>query len=514
MLTRLLPRKPVVFPNLCKATLPCHKNQNVLVISSNDFKHCLMNKHINTSEVSVVMYLSTLNTITKNYSPILKMLCKKHVKQRIVTLIQLALSDVNTASDLRTKLELLERTYNLPIFMSKDVLAMNAYGEEIVVKTLPYNAKGLTPIERKIWKILNETSGFLQDINIAEISKTIRKVRAVVLWAIEVLLMFGLWSLSFMFELIQNTLLELLNKENNIFVQLAIEACRTQFDLIQKIVKDQSKAPAIHSCLIHEIFDSLSAYKELCNTSSSIGEHGVEIDHDNEDDGGIYEQASFSSAEQTVQRRCVLADENSSCNSQEEDNTRSDTSPFIQKGSMGSVQDMLFLIEKRLQKLKNKSQFHCIIVTKSNNIARILSKLINYMSVCNQKYSFIKCGCAIQPRDGNLEEIERTESVLQAVIQGMVNIIVTTVDLVSDLSLTTFNVLMFFGIPSSYAEYYKLKYKVKGLAAKLMLVFNDDHSVRCQKNLEVRFIQMYTFEFCEFFRNFVRIRIAKNVTVQ
>ncbi len=233
--------------------------------------------HIHANNISVVILLTTLKTITIEHPTILKSLSKEYGKLRIIRLIELRLQDIHTASGLKTQLDYLETTYDLPIFMSKDVLAMNAYGEEITVETLPYSARNLSTIERKVWKLLNEMSNFLQVMNVAEVSKSIQKVRAVVLWAVEVLIMFGVWSFNFMLDRIQNTLSGMLKKENNAFVVLAIQACRTQFDVVQKLVNSQSKTPPGHSRLMYEIFDKLIPYQVLCNTTIAGGEEEVHI---------------------------------------------------------------------------------------------------------------------------------------------------------------------------------------------------------------------------------------------
>jgi hypothetical protein len=323
-------------------------------------------------------------------------------------------------------------------------------------------------------------------MNIAQVSKSVQKVRAVVLWAVEVLIIFGLWSLNFMLEHIQNTLSVMLNKESNAFVALAIEACKTRFDLVQKLVNSQSKTPPIHSSLMYEIFEKLTPYQVLCNTTTA--EQGVENGEHEAD--VTSEQKPCVTDVQTGQsakfEEDSLADKSSLYESEEE-TAHSETNSSLDQESMRNNESLNGppVLEKRIQKLRNKSQFYCIIITRSNSFAKMLSKLINYMSACNAKYSFMKSGCVIQSKNGSREEEERTESVLQAVLQGMVNIVVTTVDLFSDLSLTTFNVLVYFGTPSNYEEYYQIKHKIKGLAPKLMLVFNDDRSEEMERNLQV-----------------------------
>ena len=483
---QLLPRKPIVFPNLNEAaSLPYEENQDVVLMSTNNFHECLAKGYMHANNISVVILLTTLKTITIDHSTILT-LSKEDAKPRIIRLVELDLHDIHNAADLKTQLDYLEAIYDLPIFMSKDVLAMNACGEEIVVETVPYSPKNLSLIERNVWKLLNEISDFVQDMNIVEVSKSVQKVGAIVLWAVEVLTIFGLWSLNFMLEHIQNTLSVMLNKESNAFVALAIEACKTRFDLVQKLVNSQSKTPPIHSSLMYEIFEKLTPYQVLCNTTTA--EQGIENGEHEAD--VTSEQKPCVTDVQTGQsakfEEDSLADKSSLYESEEE-TAHSETNSSLDQKSMRNNESLNGppVLEKRIQKLRNKSQFYCIIITRSNSFAKMLSKLINYMSACNAKYSFMKSGCVIQSKNGSREEEERTESVLQAVLQGMVNIVVTTVDLFSDLSLTTFNVLVYFGTPSNYEEYYQIKHKIKGLAPKLMLVFNDDRSEEMERNLQV-----------------------------
>ncbi|CAB3991065.1 endoribonuclease Dicer-like, partial [Paramuricea clavata] len=482
---QLLPRKPVVFPSLNDAaSLPHEVNQDVVLMSTNNFHECLAKGYMHANNISVVILLTTLRTIARDHPTILT-LSKEDAKPRIIGLVELDLHDIHNATDLKIQLDYLEEIYDLPIFMSKDVLAMNAFGEEIAVETVPYSPKNLSPIERNVWKLLYEISDFLQDMNIAEVSKSIQKVRAVVLWAVKVLTIFGLWSLNFMLEHIQNTLSGMLNKENNAFVALAIEACKTRFELVQKLVNSQSKAP-IHSSLMYEIFEKLTPYQVLCNTTTA--EQGVEIGEHEADVTSKQKPCvtDVQTEQSTKFEEDSLADKSSLYESEEE-TAHSETNSSLDQESMRNNESLNGppVLEKRIQKLRNKSQFYCIIITRSNSFAKMLSKLINYMSTCNAKYSFMKSGCVIQSKNGSREEEERTESVLQAVLQGMVNIVVTTVDLFSDLSLTTFNVLVYFGTPSSYEEYYQIKHKIKGLAPKLMLVFNEDRSDEMKSNLQV-----------------------------
>ena len=485
-LSQLLPRKPVVFPiDVNEASLPHQEDQNVLLMSTNNFNHCLTNMHIHANNISVVILLTTLKTITIEHPTILKSLSKEYGKLRIIRLIELRLQDIHTTSSLKTQLDYLETTYDLPIFMSKDVLAMNAYGEEITVETLPYSARNLSTIERKVWKLLNEMSNFLQVMNVAEVSKSIQKVRAVVLWAVEVLIMFGVWSFNFMLDRIQNTLSGMLKKENNAFVVLAIQACRTQFDVVQKLVNSQSKTPPGHSRLMYEIFDKLIPYQVLCNTTIAGGEEEVHIS-EHEVGADLPTEQKPCDMQDTKFGHDNLVDKSSFGENKDEAGHNEKKSSLCKESLRNSVSlNRPGIVQKRIEKLKDKSQFYCIIITRSNSIAKMLSKLINYMSVGNEKYSFMKCGCVIQSKNGSPEEEERTESVLQAVLQGMVNIVVTTLDLFSDLSLTTFNVLVYFGTPSSYEDYYKIKHKIKGLAPKLMLVFNYDRSEEMERNLQV-----------------------------
>ena len=442
-----MPRKPVVFPDLNDAALLMSGQENVLLISTNNFNECLIKGHIHANKISVVLLLTTLNTTATNHRTILKSLSKNHAKQRIIGLVELRLQDIHNASDLKSQLDTLEATYNMPVFMSKDVLAMNAYGEEITVQTFQYSPKNLSSIERNVWKVLNETSDFLKDINRPIVSQSLQKLRAVVLWSVEVLTTFGLWSFDLMQEHIQNTLSLMFEKESNKFVALAIQTCKTQFDFVQKLVNKESKTQPLHSRLMNEILEKLTPYQVLGNTTIP----GSEQD--------ITEQTSCADVVET------------SLNKQPTGNSTSSSGPGV--------------VLKRIQKLKDKSRFNCIIVTRSNALAKMLSKLINYMSVCNAKYNFIKCGCVIQAKDDSPEDEERTESVLQAVLQGMVNVIVTTVNQFADLFLTTFNVLIYFGIPSTYEEYYKIKHKIKGFQPKLMFVFNSNRSLKMERNLQV-----------------------------
>jgi hypothetical protein len=447
----LLPRKPVVFSGPNDAAL-LSDEENVLLTTTSNFNRCLTKGYISPNEISVIIFLTTSNTDT-GHSTVLKSFSKKNAKQRIVGLVELGLQDVHNASDLKSQLDVLEALYDMPVFMSKDLLAMNAYGEEIAVETFPYSPKNLNPIERNIWKHLNDLSDFLQDTNLATVSESISKLRAVVLWAAEILTTFGLWSFSLMQENIQNTLSQMLKKENNLFVVLAIQTCKTQFDFLQKLVDNQPKTQSLHSCLMDEMLEKLVPYQVLGKSEQDINEHEIAV--------------NLPPNKHVLCENVVQA--------------------YLNKQSIGNSTSFKGpeVVKKQIQKLKDKSRFNCIVVTRSNALAKMLSKLINSMSARNAKYSFIKCGCVVQAKNDCTEDEERTESVLQAVRQGMVNVIVTTANQFADLFLTTFNVLIYFGIPSSYGDFYWIKNKVKGFAPKLMFVFNSAHSSKMECNLQV-----------------------------
>ncbi|XP_028398652.1 endoribonuclease Dicer-like [Dendronephthya gigantea] len=482
----LMPQKPVL--SLNKASrLSQETNYGILLTSANHFEDHLSSGYVCANEISVIILLTTLQAATaiQTKPKFLEMLCNEHAKPRIIAMVQLDLCEIYNALDLRTELEYFESTYDLQIFISNDLLAMNAFGEEISVEMIPFSPKNLNKIEIKVWRILKDISNFLQDVNVPVVSKSVETVRSIVSWAVKILTMFGLWSLSFTLETIQNTLSKLLSKENDQLVVLAIEMCKRSFDNVQKFNLDQSGLKPAHSRLMYEILDQLIPYKVLCKLPAII---------ENESDLGLSGEQKPSASDIEIEKWQTFTEDcegegNSSgkvvdnkCHPAEEKDTN-----FQHKGATidNSFSSHPEVVKKQLQKLKTKSQFHCIIVTKSNSHARMLSKLINYMSCSNQKYGFLKSGCVIHSKNGNPDEEERTESVLQAVLQGMVNILVTTLELCADLSLTTFNVLIYFGVPGSYEEFYNIKHKIKGLAPKLMLVFDDDKSNKCERNLKV-----------------------------
>lgn len=485
--TNLMPRKPVFSLNSHEAPRSSQqKDYSILLTSANHFEDCLTRGYICANEISVIIVLTTLKAATVVHSKprFLEMLCKERAKPRIIAMVQLDLCDISNALDVRTKLDHLETTYDLPILISNDLLAMNAFSEEIAVRIILFSPRNLNPIEMKVWKNLKDISNFLRDVNIPKISKSIETVRSVISWAIKVLTMFGLWSLSFMLENIQSTLSKLLSMENDWFLVLAVEMCKTSFEYVRKFNPDQSGPQPMHSWLMYEILDQLIPYKVLCKLPAT-GENEIGAGLSGE------QKPSASDIEtepgQKIKESCV-ADSNSSSESIDRLDSRKEKDKNFQwKSSTGnnSLSGQPEIVKKQLQKLKTKSQFHCIIVTKSNRHARMLSKLINYMSCFNEKYGFLKSGCVIHSKNGCPDEEERTESVLQAVLQGMLNIIVTTLDLCADLTLTTFNVLIYFGVPDSYREYYQIKHKIKGLAPKLILVYDDDKSIKCERTLKV-----------------------------
>ena len=478
-----MPRKPNVFPSFKEAaSLPHEENRNVLVVSINNFHLYTTKGYIQAIDISVVILLTTMRTLSIDHSTILKTLHGDYPRPRKIAMVEIDLRDIYDPFELKTQLDFLEEIYDLPIFMSKDVLAMNAYGEEVMVATFAYSPRNLNPIERNVWKVLNDFLDFLQDMDVAEVYQPILKIRALILLTLDVLTTYGLWSFSFILEDILHTLSVMCRNEIQVFTLLAVTACKTQFEFIQEMINSQSKkAQPIHSYVMYEILDHLTPYQALCNTGPASSEDELETYE--------HELGQDLSSEQ---KACVTNQQT------KQEGKFKDCSRFERKDEIGQMSEKcqrkesngnsvhsqkLKGVEKQVQKLKDKSQFHCIIVTNSSNFARMLSRVINYMSACNDKYSFMKSGYVTQPNSP--EEEERTESVLQAVLQGMVNIVVTTKDLLSDLALTTFNVLVYFGTPSSYEEFYRMKQKIKGLAPKLMLVFNDDLSVGVKRKLQV-----------------------------
>ena len=475
-----------MFPSHKEAALLQNEAKNVLVLSMDNSHLYITKEYIHASDISVVILLTTMKTFTIDHSTILKALQNDYTRARKITLVEIDLRDIYDAFELQIQLDYLEQVYDSPIFMSKDVLAMNAYGEEITVETVAYSLRNLNPIERNVRKVLKDFLDFLQDMNVSGVGPPPSKVTAVILLALDVLTKFGLWSFGSMIEGILHTLSVMFQNENHEFIVLAVKACKTQFEFIQEMIKSQSKAQPIHSRLIYEILDKLTPYQALCNTASASREDEPETDEDRLDQALPGEQKPCAPNERTGEGQlngcsiCKSKDEAGPACEKCKPNESNEYSVHLQK---------LKGVEKQVQKLKEKSKFHCIIATQSDSFARMLSRLINYMSACNEKYSFMKCGYVTQPHSP--EEEERTESVLQAVIQGMVNIVVTTRDLVSDLALTTFNVLVYFGTPSSYEEYYQMKHKIKGLAAKLMLVFSDELSEEVKRNLQVWLMRRY-----------------------
>lgn len=466
MFNRLLPKKPLVFPNSNEAASLPH-SQNVLLISMDTFKQCLTKRYMHARNISVVILLGTLKTLTIDHGRILQTLAKESEKPRIIGLVAMSLHDVQHASQLKAELLHLEAIYCLPVLMSTDVLAMNAYGDEIVVETVFYGPENLNPIERTIWEHLDEISDFLQSMKVKKVFKCIEKIRAVVVWGVEVLTVFGLWSFDSIVERILNTLSAMLSKENNALVRLAIEACKTQFMCVEKLINSQSSEPHVHSRLMCDIFDKLAPYKALCKTNTNkqrveTGEFESDADLPSEEKtcvSGIETEPGARFIKDTMGENVLVPSRNYASMSKP---------PVLEK-----------------KKLGDRSQFFCIIVTRSNSFAKILSKLINYTSVCNKNYSFMKSGCVIQSANETSEEVERTENVLQAVLQGMINIIVTTRDLLTDLSLTTCNLLVYFDKPSGYEDYYRVKHKIRGIAPKLVLVFSSDSFAEMKRKLQV-----------------------------
>ena len=483
VLNQLLPKKPVIFPSLDEAArLPHLWKHNVILTTTNRLQHCIRMGYMHTENISVVILLTTLTNTTNGHNPpaVLESL-RKDVKPRIIGLMQLSLCDISTASDLKLQLELIEASFDLPVYMSKNLLAMNAFGEEIGVQLLPYSSKNVNPTERVICKNLMEMSDFFHDLSVIEISESIGKLQVILAWSIEVLTIYGLWSFSFTLECIQNTLSRMLSKENHPCGLLAIETCITQFHVVQKLVSTQQAVPVSHSRVISEILERLAPYQAYCNVPTTLGECEAGVSLPSE------QMAREMETGQGVGR--VACDEGlqvkaSLCKGKDEaDDQREEKSGRNGNDTSSNKHDF---VEKRVEKLNDRTRFRCMIVTRSKAFARMLSKLINYVSSCNEKFSFLKSGCVILSRNASPEEEERTESVLQAVLQGIVNTAVTTLEYFPDLSLTTFNVIVYFGLPATYQEYFQMKNKIRGLRPKLMLLFHEDFLTKCKENLQVR----------------------------
>ena len=365
------------------------------------------------------------------------------VRPRIVGLIQVMLTEISNALDLKEHFDLIESMFGFPLHLSSDCFAMNNFGEEIPVETLVYDENLSDTSTAQIHKILKDLLTFLCDVNMPELSKFFQKFKAIVAWLIEVLVIFGLWNFKYKFKSILKTLESLQTKE---WDSLVSQFCKSQFELIEVLVNSTLSVPTldVHSQLMYNICNILAPYQEiLCETPS--------IPKDSQD--------------ATDGQNCCDAD----CTTQE----------------IKPDERYPAILEVKLAKLKPKTRFRCVIITRRTSFAKMLSKQINYLSSSNEKYIFLKAGCITQSRSKTPDAEVKNQQILSALQQGVINIIVTTKDLLCDLVITWCNVLVHFGMPDSYAMYCNVKQNVRGIAAKFVVVLPEKQLASCVRNLQV-----------------------------
>lgn len=445
MLTKVQKIETILNPNFDKTPLSTENNSKVLLMSFKYFLDCLLQGNINACDLSVVLILTTVFNHSYIDSDAFQKFRDSLPHVRIIVTVELRLCNIHNASKLKSQLVHIENIYKLPIFMSKDVLAMNDFGEEIIVKTLSNDQNNFHEIEKNTFQKLNYILNILCDIVIGEM-KLIMELRSVVLLAIDVFITLGLKRFFFMMDIVQNTFSNILDKEKDMYGRLAVHCCQTQFDYIEKLARQYKMA---NSFIIDDVLKELIPYKTLSFIHKSCCEG--------------------ENAEEIQQERAKIEESKSE---------------KMKNWSLFGLSDVH--LERQFEKIKDKTLFRCIVVTRTNAIARSLSQMINMMASTDEKINFLKAGFAVQRKTvSSLDEEERTESVLQAVYEGTINVLVTTVDLMSNISLTTFNILVYFGLPSSYEEYYHLKRKVRGLAPKLILISKGDGLPQKHSKLQV-----------------------------
>ena len=462
-----LSNKPVAHPSLPSLNSG-NGNKNVLVTSSDHILQCFSNGSLKATDISLVILNSSLplNNVIGTDHPckeILKVFRKEIVRPRIIGLMHLKLAQISNAVDLKEQLEIAELIYGLPIHLSSDLLAMNSYREEIVTQNIVYDRKVSSSLTENIRRILIDIFKFLENMNIQMQTKWFNNLKALVAWSLDILLMFGLWSFHYNLQSIVETFQKLQAKESNSTVILAIQLCKSQFELFEKLAISTLKTPSLdhHSELLYKICDYLVPYQMSCNIPQSCQQN---------------EPENFTRAANEQNSRA-----SGSCEDQEtKDDKMRKTTNHTSLNDTSKID-----LETNLVKLSSKDHFRCIIVVRRNSLAKMLSKLINYLSSSNEKYSFLKSGHVSRSRKESPNIENKTEEVLRAVKQGVFNIVVTTSDLSSDLLVGSCNVLVYFGVPDSYFKYFGLKRKIRGIAPTFICVIPEEDLPGSQRNLQV-----------------------------
>ena len=455
ILTKFLPDEPITYfenqprlqPSL-QSLISGDRCQNTLVTSSDILLRWLSDGCLKAEDISLVIlnFCTSLHLYVDKdclFKRVLALFHSEIVRPRIVGLIQVTLTEISNALDLKEHFDLIESTFGFPLHLSSDCFAMNNFGEEIPVETLVYDKNLSDTSTAQIHKILKDLFTFLCDVNMPELSNFFQKFKATVAWLVEVLVIFGLWNFKYKFKNILKNLASLQTKEGDSLGVLVSQFCKSQFELIEVLVNSTLSVPTldVHSQLMYNICNILVPYQEIiCQTpkDSKVATDG---------------------------QNCCDAD----CTSQE--SKPDEKYPAI--------------LEVKLAKLKPKIWFRCVIITRRTSFAKMLSKQINYLSSSNKKYIFLKAGCITQSRRKTPDAEDKNQQLLSALKQGVINIIVTTKDSLCDLVISWCNVLVHFGMPDSYAMYFNVKQSVRGIAAKFVVVLPEKQLASYVRNLQV-----------------------------
>ena len=426
----------------------------------------------------------------------------------------------------------LEGIFQCRASVSSDLLAMNRYGEQIMVECNSYSFEPVNDdTSRELAEVLHMTLSFLEDCQPSEESKDcITFVTYLLNECCKVLQMFGPWCCAQTARVIEREFGKFAKRCAGSESELFLQFCRTQASLLLCKVQSLEGYEKQLTNLTEKLFGSLAELKDckswdtqherfksegkrsllpeeaLCAQEKSTP-FGKYLSDGKSLKPEILNQSLDLPSDSSVETTVSCREQHGSSKTHlpgEDDGHKArvcgDMKEGEPSGNIGKGNPPKTLCQPAKEPIKkneiNKDPF-CIVFVRSSLMAQALSSLINTVRETVPEYGFLRSGFVRGKKFSKDNSVQKSlggqEGIMKSIREGSINVLVATYEAEQEIYVSRCSLVIRLGLPRDYVHYTQVKQTARAAGAKCVFLVPEEK----QEESKIQF-QVRTHRFCLF----------------